>query len=70
VFERLVLPLHRLIRTVLPQMIERRKGKIVVVGSAGIARHADASESRSRRHRQVERPCGLAESGRSGIYPG
>jgi 2-keto-3-deoxy-L-fuconate dehydrogenase len=32
VFERLVLPLHRLIRTVLPQMIERRKGKIV--GSA------------------------------------
>jgi 2-keto-3-deoxy-L-fuconate dehydrogenase len=33
-FERLVLPLHRLVRTVLPQMIERRQGKIVVVGSA------------------------------------
>jgi hypothetical protein len=33
-FERLALPLHRLVRTVLPQMIERRKGKIVVVGSA------------------------------------
>jgi 2-keto-3-deoxy-L-fuconate dehydrogenase len=33
-FKRLVLPLYRLVRTVLPQMIERRKGKIVVVGSA------------------------------------
>jgi 2-keto-3-deoxy-L-fuconate dehydrogenase len=34
VFDRLVHPLHRLCRAVLPQMIERRGGKIIVVGSA------------------------------------
>jgi 2-keto-3-deoxy-L-fuconate dehydrogenase len=33
-FERLVFPLHRLTRAVLPQMLERRAGKIIVVGSA------------------------------------
>jgi 2-keto-3-deoxy-L-fuconate dehydrogenase len=33
-FERLVFPLHRLTRAVLPQMLERRSGKIIVVGSA------------------------------------
>jgi len=33
-YEAMVYPLHRLVRAVLPQMIERRRGKIVVVGSA------------------------------------
>ena len=32
--DRQVRPLHRLTRAVLPQMLARRKGKIVVVGSA------------------------------------
>ena len=35
---RLVHPMHRLARAVLPQMIERRSGKIVVVGSAAALR--------------------------------
>lgn len=38
VFRRLVDPMHRLVRTVLPQMIARRSGKIVVVGSAAALR--------------------------------
>jgi 2-keto-3-deoxy-L-fuconate dehydrogenase len=33
-YEAMVFPLHRLVRTVLPQMIKRRHGKIVVIGSA------------------------------------
>jgi 2-keto-3-deoxy-L-fuconate dehydrogenase len=33
-YEAMVYPLHRLVRAVLPQMIVRRRGKIVVVGSA------------------------------------
>ena len=33
-FETMVHPLHRLCRAVLPQMIERKRGKIVVYGSA------------------------------------
>src|SRR5215813_4159588 len=33
-YEAMVYPLHRLLRAVLPQMIERRRGKIVVVSSA------------------------------------
>ncbi len=33
-YEAMVYPLHRLVRAVLPQMIERRRGKIVVIGSA------------------------------------
>jgi len=35
---RIVYPLHRLTRAVLPQMLERKKGKIVVVGSAASLR--------------------------------
>lgn len=37
-FDAMVHPLHRLVRAVLPQMIERRSGKIVVVGSANALR--------------------------------
>jgi 2-keto-3-deoxy-L-fuconate dehydrogenase len=33
-YEAMVFPLHRLVRAVLPQMIGRRRGKIVVVSSA------------------------------------
>lgn len=33
-FDDMVHPLHRLVRAVLPQMIARRRGKIVVIGSA------------------------------------
>ncbi len=42
VFDRLVHPLHRLCRAVLPQMIERRSGRIVVVGSASALRASAA----------------------------
>jgi 2-keto-3-deoxy-L-fuconate dehydrogenase len=38
VFDVLVHPLHRLVRAVLPQMMARRSGKIVVVGSAAALR--------------------------------
>jgi 2-keto-3-deoxy-L-fuconate dehydrogenase len=38
VFDKIVHPLHRLVRSVLPQMIDRRSGKIVVVGSAAALR--------------------------------
>jgi 2-keto-3-deoxy-L-fuconate dehydrogenase len=37
-YEAMVFPLHRLVRAVLPQMIERRRGKIVVIGSASALR--------------------------------
>jgi 2-keto-3-deoxy-L-fuconate dehydrogenase len=33
-YDAMVFPLHRLVRAVLPQMIARRRGKIVVMGSA------------------------------------
>jgi NAD(P)-dependent dehydrogenase (short-subunit alcohol dehydrogenase family) len=33
-FDAMVHPLHRVARVVLPQMIQRRAGKIVVIGSA------------------------------------
>lgn len=33
-YEAMVFPLHRLVRAVLPQMIQRGRGKIVVMGSA------------------------------------
>lgn len=38
VFNRLVHPLHRMVKAVLPQMIARKSGKIVVVGSAAALR--------------------------------
>ena len=37
-FDAMVHPLHRLVRAVLPQMTERRSGKIVVIGSANALR--------------------------------
>ena len=37
-FDVMVHPLHRLVRAVLPQMIVRRSGKIIVVGSANAIR--------------------------------
>lgn len=37
-YEAMVFPLHRLVRAVLPQMIARRRGKIVVMGSASALR--------------------------------
>ena len=37
-YEAMVFPLHRLVRAVLPQMIERRRGKIDVIGSASALR--------------------------------
>jgi 2-keto-3-deoxy-L-fuconate dehydrogenase len=37
-FEALVHPLHRLVKATLPQMIARRSGKIIVVGSAAAIR--------------------------------
>lgn len=33
-FETMVYPLHRLVRAVIPQMIERKSGKVIVFGSA------------------------------------
>jgi 2-keto-3-deoxy-L-fuconate dehydrogenase len=38
VFDKIVHPMHRLVRAVLPQMMARRAGKIVVVGSASALR--------------------------------
>lgn len=50
VFDTLVHPLPRLVRAVLPQMIERRSGKIIVIGSAsalrGITRASTYSAAR------------------------
>lgn len=37
-YEAMVFPLHRLVKAVLPQMIGRRRGKIVVMGSASALR--------------------------------
>jgi 2-keto-3-deoxy-L-fuconate dehydrogenase len=52
--DRQVRPLHRLTRAVLPQMLARRKGKIVVVGSAmglrGQPRRAVYSAARGAQH--------------------
>jgi 2-keto-3-deoxy-L-fuconate dehydrogenase len=46
-FEALVDPLPRLVRAVLPQMIERRAGKILVMGSASALRGMKRSSSYS-----------------------
>lgn len=55
--DRLVRPLHRLTRAVLPQMMERRSGKIVVVGSAsalrGSAGRAAYAAARGAQHAYV-----------------
>jgi 2-keto-3-deoxy-L-fuconate dehydrogenase len=57
VFDRLVHPLHRLTRAILPQMIERRSGKIVVVGSAaalrGTERRSCYAAARGAQHAHV-----------------
>ena len=37
-FDVMVHPLHRLVRAVVPQMLERRRGKIVVMGSVSARR--------------------------------
>ena len=37
-FDRLVHPMHRLVRAVTPQMLARRAGKIIVIGSASALR--------------------------------
>jgi 2-keto-3-deoxy-L-fuconate dehydrogenase len=56
-YERMVRPLHRLTRAVLPQMIARRRGKIVVVGSAtalrGTPMRAAYSAARAAQHGYV-----------------
>ena len=56
--DRLVRPLHRLTRAVLPQMIGRRRGKIVVVGSAsalrGSPRRAAYAAARGAQHAYVK----------------
>jgi NAD(P)-dependent dehydrogenase (short-subunit alcohol dehydrogenase family) len=53
-FEIMVNPLHRLVRAVLPQMQERRAGKILVVGSAtGLKALPGASAYSAARSAQV-----------------
>lgn len=47
VFDALVHPLPRLVRAVLPQMMERRSGKIIVIGSASALRGINRSSTYS-----------------------
>jgi 2-keto-3-deoxy-L-fuconate dehydrogenase len=50
----MVHPLHRLTKAVLPQMVERQKGKILVYGSAtGVKGMAGITAYSSARHAQV-----------------
>ena len=59
---RLVRPLHQLVRAVLPQMMARREGKVVVVGAGaairGVPRRAVYSAARAAQHGYV-RSVGL-----------
>ena len=61
-FARLVRPLHQLVRAVLPQMMARREGKVVVVGAGaairGISRRAVYAAARAAQHGYV-RSVGL-----------
>ena len=53
-FDIMVHPLHRLTKAVLPQMVERQKGKILVYGSAtGVKGMAGITAYSSARHAQV-----------------
>lgn len=53
-FDVMVHPLHRLTKAVLPQMVERQNGKILVYGSAsGVKGMAGISAYSSARHAQV-----------------
>jgi 2-keto-3-deoxy-L-fuconate dehydrogenase len=53
-FDVMVHPLHRLTKAVLPQMVERQKGKILVYGSAtGVKGMAGITAYSSARHAQV-----------------
>ncbi len=53
-FDVMVHPLHRLTKAVLPQMVERQNGKILVYGSAtGVKGMAGTSAYSSARHAQV-----------------
>ncbi|NMD08325.1 MAG: SDR family oxidoreductase [Phyllobacteriaceae bacterium] len=58
VFDKIVTPTHRLVRSVLPQMIARRSGKIVVVGSAaalrGTPRRSCYAAARGAQHAYVK----------------
>lgn len=68
-YARIVKPLHRLTRAALPQMMERRAGKIVVVGSAtalkGQPRRSAYSAARAAQHGYVR--CVGIEVARYGI---
>jgi 2-keto-3-deoxy-L-fuconate dehydrogenase len=53
-FDVMVHPLQRLTRAVLPQMVERKKGKVIVIGSAtGVKGMAGVTAYSSARHAQV-----------------
>ena len=53
-FDVMVHPLQRITRAVLPQMIERQKGKVIVIGSAtGVKGMAGVTAYSAARHAQV-----------------
>jgi NAD(P)-dependent dehydrogenase (short-subunit alcohol dehydrogenase family) len=53
-FDVMVHPLQRLTRAVLPQMVERQKGKVIVIGSAtGVKGMAGVTAYSTARHAQV-----------------
>ena len=63
-FEALVHPTMRFVRAVLPQMIERRSGKIIVVTSAAPLRPTPGSDAYSAGARRAERICAGGRCGR------